>query len=405
MSEIGTLDKEEMEAFAAMAAHVVSLVGGMNPTDTAPITQRLDDIIQLLASGSGIGSLPGAPCQVATSSILSTLGGLAIASPSADTASTQELLSKWCEDSLNKGFPDAQLPALNPLLVKGDYGGDIEGELRDLAVQMFRIGMASSAFDANVIGATQLGSSDLVRFSLARDGLVLANSDISHQAMRYLYKAWMSRNEQGRGLHFLRTYLQLQFDWFDVNQLWHRKDSPYPTALTPQFLIKKGTESDYYLTSRLAIFFRYRKPDTDKAVGIIKEVTPSVVSARLIPDEVNIGLLIPSANDSVLGCSATVEIESAAGVSASVAEIGAANSSLTAGSCFSLETESDAAVDANPPQSGLIGSVIATGSSASIEIESSAELVCNPRSSSAITGLWSVFSGFSLETEMNWSFA
>ena len=271
-----------MNEFAAMAAHVVALVANKNPADTAPITQRLDDIINLLASGAGISSTPVTPSfQTATSGILSTIGGLSIASPSPGIVNTQELLSKWSEDSLNKGFPDAQLPALTPLLVKGDYGGDVEGELRDLAVQMFRIGMASSAFDANVIGSAQLGSSDFVRFALARDGLALAKSDISHQAMRYLYKAWMSRNEQGRGLHFLRTYLQLQFgDKASAIQLWHDNDKPYPTALSPR------KNNGRWLTSRVAVSIDdtvIADSDAAKGIGVIASVLPSALAARLVP--------------------------------------------------------------------------------------------------------------------------
>ncbi|MGL5225021.1 MAG: hypothetical protein ACRC8Q_06830, partial [Aeromonas sp.] len=50
-------------------------------------------------------------------------------------------------------------------------------------------------------------------------------------ATRYLYRAWRSGDIQKRGLHFIRTYLQLLFpEQSEVRQMWHVKDQPYGSA-------------------------------------------------------------------------------------------------------------------------------------------------------------------------------
>lgn len=128
-------------------------------------------------------------------------------------------------------FANAQLPELRPL--QGSYAADeVEAQLRDLFIDLFKSRLSATAFDANVLGAAHLGSFDLVRDSVNRDGLVLLQGDREEAATRYLYRAWKSRNNNGRGIHFLRTYLQMLFpNGTEVNQLWQDKNQPYPTSL------------------------------------------------------------------------------------------------------------------------------------------------------------------------------
>jgi hypothetical protein len=178
-------------------------------------------------------------------------------------------------------FPNAQLPELTPLAVsQGQLISDYENELRNLFLELFRELIAENAFDANVLGMAHLGSLNLVRKSVNKDGLVLLAGDREETATRYLYRAWKSRNNQGRGLHFLRTYLQLLFpNAWQVFQLAQAKAYPYPTKLIPA----AAANSNYYLTSRIAVLLDYTKV-TSNQLNAMKPVLRSVIPARLTLD-------------------------------------------------------------------------------------------------------------------------
>lgn len=151
-------------------------------------------------------------------------------------------------------FPDAQLPRLLPL--EQSFTVDaVESDLRQLLVDLFGSRLAASVFDANVLGAAHLGSFDLVRRSVNVDGLALLQGDREESSTRYLYRAWKSGDVQGRGLHFLRTYLQLLFpNDCDVVQMVHESadGKEYPNwlhRLTPGYSmhIWRLGEDDCYL--------------------------------------------------------------------------------------------------------------------------------------------------------------
>lgn len=118
-------------------------------------------------------------------------------------------------------FKNATLPRL--LALEASYAENgVEEDLKQLCLDLFRDHLSSLVFDENVLGAAHLGSFDLVRRSVNSDGLVLLQGDREEAATRYLYRAWKSGDCQGRGLHFLRTYLQLLFpNDCDVNQMVH----------------------------------------------------------------------------------------------------------------------------------------------------------------------------------------
>lgn len=135
------------------------------------------------------------------------------------------------ERKLSLGFDDAVLPSPGPLKHSASANG-IEADLNKLFCALFDEAISRRLFDANVSGAAHLGSLDLVRRAINRDGLVLMQGDREEPSTRYVYKAWKSENGQGRGLHFLRTYLQALFpNLCDVNQLWQDKNHDYPYAL------------------------------------------------------------------------------------------------------------------------------------------------------------------------------
>lgn len=127
-------------------------------------------------------------------------------------------------------FPSAVKPSAAPLRPSHEEN-PVEAELKGLFLELFEH-VAADTFDASVMGSPHLGSFDLVRRMVNHDGLALFPGAGEEAATRYLYRAWKSGDVQKRGLHFLRTYLQLLLpNLCEVNQLWHRVDKPYPTAL------------------------------------------------------------------------------------------------------------------------------------------------------------------------------
>lgn len=212
-------------------------------------------------------------------------------------------------------FPSAQLPALTPL--DGSFSVDsVESELKQLFLSLFAENLSGDSFDANVLGMAHLGSFELVRKFVNTDGLVLLQGDREETTTRYLYRAWKSGNVQGRGIHFLRTYLQMLFpNVCDVEQLWHDKAYPYPTALyssTPSFAwwlhqvgedglkldgswgigrriegadetraSKKVNTDGMFLTSRILISLDFSV--SAQTVSSLTSIIRSVIPARLLP--------------------------------------------------------------------------------------------------------------------------
>lgn len=125
-------------------------------------------------------------------------------------------------------FPNAEPVQLAPL-VPSHEENTVEAELKALFLMLWNQHLATAAFDANVQGMAHLGTFDLVRKSVNQDGLVLIHGAGEESATRYLYRAWKARNNNGRGLHFIRTYLQMLFPNISrVEQLWMPLDGTYP---------------------------------------------------------------------------------------------------------------------------------------------------------------------------------
>lgn len=175
-------------------------------------------------------------------------------------------------------FQNAQTPQLTPLRHSFTVD-DIENDLRNLFVDLFDAYLGDDAFDANVLGMAHLGTLGLVRKSVNADGLVLLPGVGEEPATRYVYRAWKSRNLQGRGLYFLRTYLQSLFpgSW-NVEQQMQLSASTYPTALSDRSLT--GDDADKYLTSRLNIKFDAQiVSDASALIPVISSILP----ARFVP--------------------------------------------------------------------------------------------------------------------------
>lgn len=178
-------------------------------------------------------------------------------------------------------FKNAQPPRLLPLensFTENDY----EREIKELFIEIFKKNLSDNVFDANVAGNAQLGSQTLVKRSINSDGLVLLQSDREEYSTRYLYRAWKSRNNQGRGLHFLRTYLQLLFpNLCTVAQAWQDKKLTYPSGLTDK-MPEKTEINEYFLTSRVLISLTF---DVNAhSLKEFRDIIRSVIPARLVPE-------------------------------------------------------------------------------------------------------------------------
>lgn len=162
-------------------------------------------------------------------------------------------------------------PSLQPLKNSHEFD-QLEHDLKQMFIDLFEDYLRAGERDLNVYGAPHLGSFDLVSESVKSDGLSLINND-DEPAMRYLHKAWRGRNPK-RGLHFLRSYLQLLFkDSWRLEQLWQSKALPYPTKLaTKQLALSAGIEG-YFLTSRI------RASITDSKSTRLDAIIPAVRAA------------------------------------------------------------------------------------------------------------------------------
>lgn len=184
-------------------------------------------------------------------------------------------------------FPNAQPPQLLPLRKMAGTGAqsaDYESEIRQLFLDLFNQYLASDAFDVNVLGMAHLGTFPLIQRSINFDGLTLLNNAYEQQAGRYIYKAWKSRAKRGRGLFFLRTYLQLLLPHNSrVNQQIapiSQISTPYPTILydRPSTPIPSG----YFLTSRLNVKLNVAGVYTD--ISSISSCISKIIPARFIPN-------------------------------------------------------------------------------------------------------------------------
>jgi hypothetical protein len=157
---------------------------------------------------------------------------------------------------------------------------DVESELNSLFLSIFNDHISGAASDANVLGAMQLGSPDLLKKAIHADGLVLVKEEQMFSASRYLYQAWKAKNQSGRGLHFLRTYLQLLFYGESrVDQMWQKSDKPYPESLQRN-TVNIDTDK-YYLTSRIEISLDITLAGI--ATPALLNAIGSTIPARFVP--------------------------------------------------------------------------------------------------------------------------
>lgn len=179
------------------------------------------------------------------------------------------------------------LPSLIPL--ESSFAvNEQEKELKDLFIAVFRAYLSSQAHDVNVSGCAHLGSFDSIKKTINADGLTILQGDREEYATRYLYRAWQARDTNGRGMHFLRTYLQLLFpNTCQVAQLWQAKNKPYPQDL--HSVLEMDSEGNYWepdpenywLTSRVEIALDLTV--TTRSILTLTNIFRSILPARLVP--------------------------------------------------------------------------------------------------------------------------
>jgi hypothetical protein len=177
-----------------------------------------------------------------------------------------------------------QLPQLTPL--QNSFAVDeVEEQLKQMFIDLFNAHLSERLHDVNVLGMAHLGSLDLVRRIVNVDGLVFIPNNREEAATRRIYRAWKAGNAQGRGLHFLRAYLQLLFpNSWTIDQQMQAKAEAYPTDLYPaQYTLN---DTDKYLTSRINIWVSAQNANAG-SVSAIKKILKDIIPARMVP-EINI---------------------------------------------------------------------------------------------------------------------
>jgi len=179
---------------------------------------------------------------------------------------------------------NTKVPASYPMaaLVRSFEFNEIEADLKRLFLSLVHSRLSDRMRDVNVLGIAHLGSFDLVRRFVNSDGLTLLRGDNSDEnAIRYLYRSWMSREKQGRGLNFLRTYIRLLHPrTAAVYQLWHDKIQAYPDGIIEDESFHGSEEA--YLTSRVMVDVDIQGMNTTDP-AILKSLISQIIPARLVP--------------------------------------------------------------------------------------------------------------------------
>ena len=212
----------------------------------------------------------------------------AIASANADIDLAMFLSGNGTTASILSGDIDytkdltINLPKLTPL--KNSFVvNDIEDQLRNLFIDLFRDYFSYDVFDVNVLGMAHLGSLNLVKRTLNKDGLSVLPDAGEESAIRYIYHAWKSANVQGRGLIFLRTYLQSAYpNKWSIEQQMQLKALSYASDGSLSDRSTTGDDSDKFLTSRVNIKLAVTSGLSLDA-SFIARIIGSILPARIVP--------------------------------------------------------------------------------------------------------------------------
>lgn len=169
----------------------------------------------------------------------------------------------------------SEAPMMLPL-IESHEADQLESELKALFLKLFETHIRPDERYVNALGMPQHGLRDLIEQSLAADGLsIYRGADNAAGAGAYLLRAWRARNPK-RGLALLHTYLQLLWpNVWTADQMWQRKDAPYPSALVPQ------DGGNHFLTSRVHVTLP-AKVTTGGDVNAISSGLRASLPARMV---------------------------------------------------------------------------------------------------------------------------
>lgn len=174
---------------------------------------------------------------------------------------------------------DDPVPNLEPLQNSAE-ANDVEAELKEQFIQIFEEYLRSNERELNDYGMPHLGTIDLIERHVKRDGLALIRTD--EPSMKYLYRAWKARNPK-RGMHFLRTYLQLLWpDGWIVEQLWQDKTKAYPLGLVARSLVtSESPHTTHYLTSRIRVSIDAEE-ESGVNIPIVQPALRAILAAKFV---------------------------------------------------------------------------------------------------------------------------
>lgn len=180
--------------------------------------------------------------------------------------------------AVNRNNPLAtqDVPDLWPLR-ESHEADQVEAELKALFIAMFDQFVRPGLTAMSTLGAPHLGDVDQLERAVKVDGLALQRGDASEPAMRYLHKAFRSRNPK-RGLHMLRTYLQVLFGegGWSIAQMWQNTGATYPEDLSAD------AHPLRFLTSRVHVTVisspAFGRPE------MLAQSLRSVIPARMVLD-------------------------------------------------------------------------------------------------------------------------
>lgn len=168
-------------------------------------------------------------------------------------------------------------PALQPLIQSFDEN-EVEVALKDAFIRTLESALRASERTINLYGSPHLGSADLMSRFIKEDGFALIRKN--DESMNYLFRAWRSRNRM-RGLHLLRTYLQLLWpNAWGAQLMYQDKRLPYPTALVGEAIAADSNQ--YFLTSRVHVSIDDIDEFGDNLIRLIPNIRTTLAAKYIL---------------------------------------------------------------------------------------------------------------------------
>lgn len=167
----------------------------------------------------------------------------------------------------------------------------LESELKAMFIDLLDEFVRPAERMTNTVGIPHIGAFAQMERAVSSEGLALQRRG-DQNAMRYVFRSWRARNPK-RGLHMLRTYLQLLWpNGWEMHQQWSKNGVPYTSELS------ETDEGDHFLTSRVMVFVHTATTDGADVASVAPSLR-SVVPARIVlsvqvltQNQIEAGLLV-----------------------------------------------------------------------------------------------------------------